>query len=471
MSTWPRTRCIEVKLNKAVRIPPFLTRYQLANARLPITVSAAAGLLPDEDGLAPASLLVENGRIAAISAGAMAVETATPLFDLDGGIVLPAFTDVHTHLDKGHIWPRRRNTDGSFAAALLACRTDRENWSAADLRARMRFGLECAYAHGTSALRTHIDSMSPQTAISWPIFAELREAWRGRVALQASPLFAVELALDDAHFDEIAFAVREYQAMIGAVTYMSAHLEPALERLFRLAEETGSDLDFHVDETNDPSSRSLEVIADMATARRFDHKILCAHCCSLALQPQDYAKRVIEKVARAGIAVVSLPMCNLYLQDRDIKAERTPRWRGVTAVHELKRAGVPVMIASDNTRDPFYAYGDLDMLEVFREATRILHFDHPAGDWLRTITATPATIMGQGEGPALRQGAPADLVAFKARSFTELFARPQTDRAVIRAGRAIEAELPDHRGLDAALLRRRDQRAEHPEEWAHPRSG
>ena len=196
----------------------------------------------------------------------------------------------------------------------------------------MRFGLECAYAHGTLALRTHIDSMSPQTAISWPIFAELRDAWRGRIELQGSPLFAVELALDDGSFrTRSAFAVREYKAMVGAVTYMSAHLQPALERLFRLAEETGSDLDFHVDETNDPASRSLEAIADMASARRFEGKILCAHCCSLALQPEDYARRVIEKVARAKIAVVSLPMCNLYLQDRDVKAERTPRWRGVTA--------------------------------------------------------------------------------------------------------------------------------------------
>src|SRR5581483_3660383 len=161
-------------------------------------------------------------------------------------------------------------------------------------------------------------------------------------------------------------------------------------RLFRLAAKMGCDLDFHADEAKDPSARSLEAIADMALAHRFAGKILCGHCCSLALQPDDHAKRVIEKVARAGIAIVSLPMCNLYLQDRDVKAERTPRWRGVTAVHELKRAGVPVMVASDNTRDPFYAYGDLDMLEVFREATRILHFDHPAADWLKTITATPA---------------------------------------------------------------------------------
>ena len=97
------------------------------------------------------------------------------------------------------------------------------------------------------------------------------------------------------------------------------------------------------------------------------------------VQPDDEADATIDRVAEAGIAVVSLPMCNMYLQDR--VAGRTPRWRGVTLLHELTARGVPVAVASDNTRDPFYAYGDLDMLEVFREAMRILHLDHPVGDW------------------------------------------------------------------------------------------
>ena len=43
----------------------------------------------------------------------------------------------------------------------------------------------------------------------------------------------------------------------------------------------------------------------------------------------------------------------------------------------LKHAGVNVMIASDNTRDPFYPFGDLDMMEVWREGVRILHLDYP----------------------------------------------------------------------------------------------
>jgi hypothetical protein len=41
-------------------------------------------------------------------------------------------------------------------------------------------------------------------------------------------------------------------------------------------------------------------------------------------------------------------------------------------------------------------------------------------------------------------------VAFRARAFSELFARPQSDRVVVRAGLAIAAELPEYDSLDAA---------------------
>jgi cytosine/creatinine deaminase len=92
------------------------------------------------------------------------------------------------------------------------------------------------------------------------------------------------------------------------------------------------------------------------------------------VQDEAEALHTLDLVAKAGLNVVSLPMCNLYLQDRH--AHRTPRWRGITLVHEMKARGINVSFASDNTRDPFYAYGDLDMLEVLRQATRIGHLDH-----------------------------------------------------------------------------------------------
>jgi len=78
----------------------------------------------------------------------------------------------------------------------------------------------------------------------------------------------------------------------------------------------------------------------------------------------------LHLAAEAGITVVSLPLVNQWTQDRDPRGGRTPRWRGVTLLHEAKRAGVSVAIASDNIRDQFYAYGDLDMLEVFTQVIR-----------------------------------------------------------------------------------------------------
>jgi cytosine deaminase len=136
----------------------------------------------------------------------------------------------------------------------------------------------------------------------------------------------------------------------------------------------------------------------------------------------------------------------MYLQDR--QAGRTPRWRGVVPLHELAAAGVSVMLASDNTRDPFYAYGDLDLIEGFREATRIAHLDHSQVPWIEAISATPARIMRLPGGGRIAAGAPADLILTRARSFNELLSRPQSDRVVIIAGRQVDTRLPDYRELD-----------------------
>ena len=430
--------------------------WRLVNARVPACLTSARAPA-DEEGLVRADLTIADKRIASIVAH-MHAESALPPDDTDaqGGIVMPCFIDAHVHLDKGHISPRAPNPDGSFAAALATVAADRAaHWSNSDVRARMEFGLKCAYAHGTRAMRTHLDSLGPQTRISWPAFAGLREAWADRIDLHASPLFGIDHALDDAHLRDVTAMLDTHggpQPTLGAVTYMVPALQEGLNALFRLASDKGWALDFHADETNDPAAQSLRFIAETALRFKFRNRILVGHCCSLALQGAEAAARTIELVAKAGIAIVSLPMCNMYLQDR--KAGRTPRWRGVTPLRELKAAGVSVMIASDNTRDPFYAYGDLDMLEVWREGTRILHLDHPFGAWVQSVTAAPAQALGLNGASRLDSGASADFILFRARSLSELFSRPQTDRRVFRHGRRIRARLPDYRELDAreALL-------------------
>lgn len=411
--------------------------YRLINLKTP------ACLLGQEGDLAQIDLAISDGRIVA------AVPPDAPVVDMAGKMVFPAFVDMHTHLDKGHIWPRAANPDGTFEGALATVGADRvANWSAEDVRARMEFALRCAWAHGTGAIRTHLDSLAPQDAISFPVFAELREDWAGRIALQGSCLVPIDMVEEGGPFARTAAIVARSGGVLGAVTYPVPDLRRRLRVFFDHAARRGLQADFHVDETGDASVATLKVIAEVALETGFDAPVTVGHCCSLAVQPEAEAARTLDLVARAGLNVVSLPMCNMYLQDRT--PGRTPRWRGVTLVHEMAARGINVSFASDNTRDPFYAYGDLDMIEVMREATRIAHLDHTGTGWPRAFTANPARACGF-DAPSLAPGAPADLVICRARSWTELFARPQADRIVLRAGRQIDRTLPDYSELDGLM--------------------
>ncbi|MBX6425139.1 MAG: cytosine deaminase [Variibacter sp.] len=432
---------------------PRAPTYRIINARVPAELAPALAPAAGPDRLAACEIVVDRGRIAYLGApGGFPAGRDLPAVDLRDGLALPRFVDVHTHLDKSHIWPRSPNPDGTFGGALDAAALDRESrWDAEDVLARMDFALRCAFAHGTGAIRTHLDSIGKQTAITWPVFAELRGAWKDRIALQAVALFPFDLAVDDEpQFRSVVHTVARYGGVLGGVTFLGdkpgPKLELALDRIFAAAAANGLDLDFHVDESCSPEARSLECIARAAERHRFKGRIVAGHCCSLALAPDEERDRVIGRLVETGIAVVSLPMCNLYLQDR--RAGRTPRLRGVAPLHELDAAGVPVAIASDNARDPFYAYGDLDMLEVFREAVRILHLDHSDRPWLRMLGPASAEIMGLPGGGHLAAGAAADLVLTRARTVHELVARPQSDRVVVVAGAAVDTTLPDYRELD-----------------------
>ncbi len=406
---------------------------RLENLTLPGYLSGQAS------DLVSGSLTLFDGHIVADRTDAVAV-------DMKGAIAFPTFVDMHTHLDKGHIWPRSPNPDGSFAGALGAVGSDRmASWSAQDVARRMEFSLRCAYAHGTSAIRTHLDSVPPQTAISFPVFQDLRARWAGKIALQAACLMGIDNIADTAGFLQTADIVAESQGVLGVVTYPVPRLHDHLTTFFNAAEARDLEVDFHVDETMDPTVNTLLVIAEMALSRNFKRPITVGHACSLSTMPEAEAMATLDLVAEAGINVVSLPMCNLYLQDRHPR--RTPRNRGITLVHEMKARGINVSFASDNTRDPFYAYGDLDMLEVMREATRIGHLDHSDPDWTAAVLSNPAKACGF-PAPSLAPGAPADLVICRARTWTELFARPQSDRIVLRQGRAIDRTLPDYAELD-----------------------
>ncbi|MEL6815195.1 MAG: cytosine deaminase [Cyanobacteria bacterium J06598_3] len=447
---------------------PHGAHYWLCNGRVPLTLLtsdvscriaaalSAEGRSNDDAALVLVDIEVRDGAVVTVQPATDQSPIAferddVPRVDVRSGLIWPCFVDVHTHLDKGHIWPRSPNPDGTFGGALGAVRADSDrNWHAEDVYRRAEFGLKCSYAHGTQAIRTHLDSFDGQGDISFEVFRQLRSAWQGKIALQAVCLVTLDYFMGDKG-DRLADLVAESGGILGGVAFanggLNAEIVQQIDRAFELAKARGLDLDFHTDESLDPGDMALRHVAEAAIRHGFAGRVTCGHCCSLSVQSDEERGKTIALVKAAGISVVSLPMCNLYLQNR--QAGQTPRYRGVTLLHELKAAGVPVALASDNCRDPFFAYGDHDGLEVFTQSARIGHLDHPIGAWPQSVTRVPADMMGLAAGAGLiGEGGSADFVVFKARNFNELMSRPQGDRTVIRHGQQIDTTLPDYAELD-----------------------
>ncbi|MGI0481063.1 cytosine deaminase [Geminocystis sp. CENA526] len=412
--------------------------YWLKNTHIPTCLIVEEGFIPNtRENLSLCDIQIQEGKITQIIPSSL----DTIGIDLQKNILLPCFVDIHTHLDKGHIFDRTPNLQGDFDTALEMVKQDSIYWDEEDLYKRMNFGLQCSYAHGTIALRTHLDCHEAQADISLRVWQQLREEWRDKITLQGVSLVSLDYFLTEEGV-KLADKIAEIGGVLGGVAYMNPDIDRQLENIFELAKERNLDLDFHADENGDMYSVCLQKIAKTALKLNFTNSILCGHCCSLSVQPQGVVQKTINLVREANINIVSLPMCNLYLQDR--QENITPTWRGVTRVKELKEAGVKIAFASDNCRDPFFAFGDHDMLEVFNQSVRIAHLDTPYDDWIASVSKTPADLMGLPQFGRIGVNYPADFIIFKARFFSELLSRPQFDRTIIRNGRIVDRTLPNY---------------------------
>ena len=422
----------------------------LKGARVPAAVLPAAVASPAPDPMEPwvaCDIAIDGGRIASVArSGASArVPAGTGVVDLGGAMAFPGFVDAHVHLDKAHTWDRAPNRSGRFAEALELLAKDKENWTREDLLRRAGFALRCAWEHGTRVVRTHVDTWIPWGEANHAAMRELREEWRGRIELQTVPLTGIA-NYSGAEGDKVAdLAISHGACALGGWAPISADLPRQLDRMIAIARDRGVGLDLHVDENGSPGEEVLRSVAEAVIRNRFDNPVVCGHCCSLAVQAAERQRSTIAMVREAAIRVISLPLCNLYLQDRrGGEFPRTPYWRGITLVQDLLNAGVPVACASDNVRDAFNAFGDFDAAEVLIQSVRLAHLDLRLGAAVQMVTSAAADIVGLPGRGLVAPGSPSQLVVFPARSFSEFLSRPGAGRRLVDGESIRDARPPDY---------------------------
>ncbi|WP_243694407.1 amidohydrolase family protein [Shimia isoporae] len=304
-------------------------------------------------------------------------------------LLFPAPVESHAHLDKCHTIDRMQFTGGDLSAALEAQRADKDNWTEEDLRTRATRGLTEASSAGCKAIRSHVDWGQESSApLAWSVFLEM--AQDTKLHLQLAALTGIDQLADPAFASKVSKQIPSGHAL-GSFVLNHTRTREGILNAFKTAADRGLALDFHVDETTDPSSNGLEIIADIALETGHKGPILCGHAVSLASQPDEVRKRIIDKLARAGIFIVSLPTTNLYLQGR---AGSVPAARGITPINELRDMGVQVVIGTDNVRDAFCPVGRHDPVRALELAVLASHLDPPLDLWLPAITTTAGDAIG-----------------------------------------------------------------------------
>jgi cytosine deaminase len=364
---------------------------------------------------------------------------ARQVIDAGGRLAVPGFVEPHIHLDKAFIRGEVPvNRSGTLTEAIEIIWDKKRRYTVEEVAARACRVIESAAANGVTRMRSHVDVDMIGGLVPLDGVVAARDRCRDLVDLQIVAFPQEGILQNDGTEALMRRAMARGADLVGGMPFNERSSEDSrrhIEIAFDIAMTFDADIDMHVDETDNPAARTLEMLADATLRHGWEGRVTAGHTCALAGYPDDYAERVIAKVKQARIHMITNPATNLMLQGR---LDRQPKRRGITRVGELLAAGINVAFGQDCVEDTFYPFGRVDPLEVALITAHAAHLSQPAE--IETLFAMPtyhaARILRLADY-GFQAGALADLVLLDATSPAEAIAARADRLTVIKRGRIV----------------------------------
>ena len=390
-----------------------------------------------EDRPGQADIAIFSGLIARVG-GRVDGECRAEL-DVEGRLVSSAFVQPHIHLDKVGTLPLvGRNRTGTLAEAIGILHQTKRSASPDEVAARAGVVIRQAVVSGTTRIRSHVDV---DTIGGLAPLRGVMQAAREHADLCEiqTVIFPQEGIIRDPGAAELMdAAMREGGDLVGGMPHWETGEQAAREHIgicMRLAQRYDTDVDMHIDETDDPGSKTLSMLIDATVDHGWQGRVTAGHCCAMAAWDDGYASEVIARAAAAGVGFVTNPATNLLLQGR---LDSEPRRRGLPRIKEMLAAGLPVACGQDCVHDGFYPFGTADQLQVALIFCHAAQLSVPSeiDAALSAIRHTAARVMGV-RGYGLEPGCTADLVVLDSDSMHEALRQQAPRRWVIRQGSVV----------------------------------
>ena len=385
-----------------------------------------------QDGTTGVDIACDGGRIVEVGAG-LRVEARREV-DAGGRLVIPPFVDAHFHMDATltHGNPRI-NESGELYEGINIWADLKPELTVDDVKDRALKYCRWAVAQGTLAIRCQTDVCEPGLTQARAL-VEVREQMRPFIDLQLVAFPQDGFYRYEGGQELVAKALDLGLDVVGGIPdyELTARLgNDSVRELCEMAEARGLMVDMHTDQTLDPESRQIEALTYEAARLGLGGRVSGSHCTTIATVHDNYAMKLIEQIADAGLNIVVSPMTSATCL------------KVMTRVAELLDAGVNIAFGQDCVMDPWYAFGKADMLEVAHLA---IHFGRLLSEQRKAQVFDAITYGGARaldlDGYGLGEGCNADMVVLQASDPMEAVRLKAPRLFVIRRGEVISEQAP-----------------------------
>ncbi|MEQ9724477.1 cytosine deaminase [Pseudomonas sp. WHRI 8822A] len=389
-------------------------------------------------------IALDGAQIAAISEQPAVVSAVAGDLDAASNLVVAPFVEPHIHLDATLTAGEPNwNMSGTLFEGIERWAERKALVTHEDTKTRAKKTIDMLVDHGIQHVRTHVDVTDPSLA-ALKAMIEVREETRHLIDLQivAFPQEGIESYAGGRALMEQAVALGA--DVVGGIPHFENTRDQgvsSIKFLMDLAERTGCLVDVHCDETDDPQSRFLEVLAEEARVRGMGERVTASHTTAMGSYDNAYCSKLFRLLKMSGINFISCPTESIHLQGR---FDTYPKRRGLTRVAEIDRAGMNICFGQDSIVDPWYPLGNGNILRILEAGLHICHMlgyeDLKRG--LDLITDNSARTLHLGERYGLEVGRPANLLILSAPDDYEMIRTQGHALVSVRHGEVLMRRTP-----------------------------
>lgn len=298
------------------------------------------------------TLEIKDGKIVAILNDKATLTPGIPRYDAQGKLMLPAFRDMHIHLDKtfyGGPWQAPRSRQGKTIMDMIVL--EQQLLPTLQPVTQQRAGklIELMHSYGSTIARSHcnVEPVSGvkniedlmvvldkhQDLLTCEIVAFPQH---GLLNSKSEPLMREAMKLG-AHY-------------VGGLdpTNVDGAMEKSLDSMFQIALDFNKPIDIHLHETGPQGKAAISYMLDLVEKNpSLKGKLTISHAFALATMDEKQTQAMIERLAEQKVTIAStVPLGTLHMP-----------------LSQLRANGVFVMTGTDSVIDHWSPFGSGDMLQ------------------------------------------------------------------------------------------------------------